>query len=417
MPTPLYPTFRKRVDDAIDQLIRQQVTPWSFMAAGPPFRIKHFDGRQIAYQGITFDGSPREVFWSRYIEPYLEELCLSEITAAVSMARERQVDAKLLLPELQELLSAGFQKVYKKMADVDRRLRGKGYPENVNPRGIDDKLRAMDQFLDERIHSEIAMWKPNSGAGALAGQVMSIEQELLNIAKEIGTLEGRFVESRLLGLHLQADDEAAFKRLTVEAKSILDTELGGLNDFSRNIIHSITSGSGGFSGGPSLASVKETRALLEGAVNHIRRRPGLNPRAPALVKPAYVAPSRLGELHALTGRAWDTRRLVRLCEELNAAHDNDCHMATAMLVRAIVDHVPPIFCCRSFDEVANNYKGAKSFRGSMQQLNQSLRNIADAHLHVQIRPSEILPTSQQVDFRAGLDVLLAEVVRVCPLSH
>jgi hypothetical protein len=48
------------------------------------------------------------------------------------------------------------------MADVDRRLRGKGYPQNVNLRGIDDKLQAMEQFLDERIRSEIAMWKPKS---------------------------------------------------------------------------------------------------------------------------------------------------------------------------------------------------------------------------------------------------------------
>jgi hypothetical protein len=45
-------------------------------------------------------------------------------------------------------------------------------------------------------------------------------------------------------------------------------------------------------------------------------------------------------------------------------------------------------------------------------LDRSLRNIADAHLHVQIRTSEVLPTGPQVDFRADLDVLLSEVVRV-----
>lgn len=83
-----------------------------------------------------------------------------------------------------------------------------------------------------------------------------------------------------------------------------------------------------------------------------------------------------------------------------------------MLVRAITDHVPPIFACKIFAEVANNFAGARSFRGSMQNLNVSLRNIADAHLHVQIRKSEILPTEGQVDFRADLDVLLAEVVRL-----
>ncbi len=72
MTTQLYPTFRKRVDDAIEQLIKQKVTPWSFLTAGPPFRIKSFDGKQIAYEGVGFEGSPRQVFWSRYIEPFLE---------------------------------------------------------------------------------------------------------------------------------------------------------------------------------------------------------------------------------------------------------------------------------------------------------------------------------------------------------
>lgn len=160
MTTPLYPTFKKRVDDAIEQLIKQQVTPWSFLTAGPLFRIKSFDGRQIAYGGVEFEGSPRDVFWSHYIEPFLEELCISEIATAVSMARERGVDARLLLPEFRELLSSGIRKVYTRMADVDRRLRGKGYPDKVEPRSIEREVQAMNQFLDERILGEVAMWKP-----------------------------------------------------------------------------------------------------------------------------------------------------------------------------------------------------------------------------------------------------------------
>ncbi len=115
MATPLYPTFKKRVTDAIEQLITKQVTPWSFIKAGPPFRVNRFDGRQIAYQGVGFEGSPREVFWGQYIEPFLEDLCISEISAAVRMAKERGVDGKSLLLELQSLLSSGFTRVYERM--------------------------------------------------------------------------------------------------------------------------------------------------------------------------------------------------------------------------------------------------------------------------------------------------------------
>lgn len=160
MTTPLYPTFKKRVDEAFEQVIKQQVTPWSFMTAGPPFNIKSFDGREITYQGIAFAGSPREVFWSRYIEPFLEHLCISEIEAAVLMSREQGVDARLLLPELQGLLSSGFRKVYENMANVDRHLRGKGFPNSVALRSVEPEIQYMDKFLDERTLAEIQLWKP-----------------------------------------------------------------------------------------------------------------------------------------------------------------------------------------------------------------------------------------------------------------
>jgi hypothetical protein len=83
------------------------------------------------------------------------------------------------------------------------------------------------------------------------------------------------------------------------------------------------------------------------------------------------------------------------------------------LTRALLDHVPPIFGKQSFAEVANNYGGGgKSFRESMLHLERSARNIGDAHLHIQIRNSESLPTSTQVNFSNDIDVLLAEIVRV-----
>jgi hypothetical protein len=76
-----------------------------------------------------------------------------------------------------------------------------------------------------------------------------------------------------------------------------------------------------------------------------------------------------------------------------------------------LDHVPPIFGCKSFAEVSNNYSGGKSFKESMKRLEDSSRKIADSYLHTQIRKSESLPNPTQVDFSNDLDVLLAEIAR------
>ena len=126
-----------------------------------------------------------------------------------------------------------------------------------------------------------------------------------------------------------------------------------------------------------------------------------------------IADSRLAELQKLVSSDFDFRKLIRLCEELNTAYREGCYFATAMLMRGLLDHVPPLFGQASFKEVANNYGGGgKSFKDTMHHLENAARKVADAHLHMPIRKSETLPTAQQVNFAAQLDVLLAEIVRI-----
>jgi hypothetical protein len=99
----------------------------------------------------------------------------------------------------------------------------------------------------------------------------------------------------------------------------------------------------------------------------------------------YVDLERIIQLKSIQNSEYDLKRLISLCEELNIASQNYCYMTIAMIVRAIIDHVPPIFKVKNFSEVANNYKGSQSFKKAMGHLNNSLKNIANSHLHVQIR--------------------------------
>jgi hypothetical protein len=125
----------------------------------------------------------------------------------------------------------------------------------------------------------------------------------------------------------------------------------------------------------------------------------------------YVDMIRLGELRALPSTTFDLTKLIRLCEELNTCFAGACFFSTAMLVRSIIDHVPPVFGFKSFAELANCYGGGRSVKESLQRLELSSRKIADQHLHTQIRQKESTPTKTQVDFSNDLDVLLAEIVR------
>jgi hypothetical protein len=156
-----------------------------------------------------------------------------------------------------------------------------------------------------------------------------------------------------------------------------------------------------------LQSIKERLPLFE----ELQAASGMRKQSDS-ISPSFVAPSRIEELLTSKSKAFDFTKLVRLCEELNLCFSAECYLATSMVTRSVLDHVPPVFGCKTFQEVANNYPGSKSFRESIQHLEKSSRKIADQHLHCQIRKSEVLPTTKQVDCSQDLDVLLAEVVRL-----
>ena len=216
------------------------------------------------------------------------------------------------------------------------------------------------------------------------------------------------------GLILPTKHAASFKALAIEAKSILDQELGHANEYSINLLHAVNSGAGGFVGGPSYASVEEASEIVRAAIREIKRRRARPPVSTIGATP-YVDPGRILALQGISNAAWGFARLAELCREINIAAANRCHMSTAMLLRTILNHVPPVLGFNTFAEVANNYgnpKSSKSLKVSMQRLEGSLRNIADMHLHSPIRAREDVPTATQVDFAADLDVLLGEVIRV-----
>lgn len=138
------------------------------------------------------------------------------------------------------------------------------------------------------------------------------------------------------------------------------------------------------------------------------------PTSTASIVPSdvYVHPDRLAELRSCKSSQHDLTKLVALCDELNVSYRSNQVLALPMLVRAVLDHVPPIFGCKSFAEVANNYSGSRSFKDAVGHLEGTSRKIADSFLHTHVRKSETLPTRTQVDFRNGLDVLLQEVARI-----
>jgi hypothetical protein len=122
----------------------------------------------------------------------------------------------------------------------------------------------------------------------------------------------------------------------------------------------------------------------------------------------YVNPKRIEELKKCNSTL-DLSKLIKMCEELNYNFANQNYFSVAMISRAIIDHIPPIFGLKSFGEVASNI-GSTSVKKNFSHLNNSMRSISDGILHSHIRKRESLPNATQVNFSQDLDLLLGEIV-------
>jgi hypothetical protein len=156
-PSPLWPIMEKFVRDECEKLDRVQITPWAFLKSGPPMRVKAFTGHEICYRGIGFEGSPRTVFWSRYIEPFLEDIAFRAVDYALKLSAEKGVDPQQALTEVQGLLHSCTRKTLERMSEIDARLRKPSLLSSLTRRRTDKEQWAMEQFIDARVTAELAI--------------------------------------------------------------------------------------------------------------------------------------------------------------------------------------------------------------------------------------------------------------------
>lgn len=207
--------------------------------------------------------------------------------------------------------------------------------------------------------------------------------------------------------------DSQYQQWLTEAVDILEEIFGANNKFSANIINKSNAPYAfNMGGNVSKEVISDILGYLKAALKSAKRkkeRQGLENDFQN--SDPFVENSRIQQLKEIETEKYDLKKVLRICKELNVAKQNQSYLSIPLLTRSLIDHVPPIFDCNSFNEVTNNY-GSKSFKESMKHLNKSSRKIADSFLHTQIRKRESLPNFTQVNFSSDLDVLLGEIIRI-----
>ena len=124
---------------------------------------------------------------------------------------------------------------------------------------------------------------------------------------------------------------------------------------------------------------------------------------------AFLDADVLIKLKAVRSSRLDTTKLVKMCEELNDAYGRGNYISSTLLLRAIINHVPPVFEASKFSEVVAS--SGRSVKAILGRLNDEVRPIGDPHTHFLMRRTEQLPTKNQIEpYKASFEVLIQEVI-------
>lgn len=154
--TPAGLKARDFLKDAERRLLREKVDPWLLaLSAGKRLEIADCSGGMIRYEGVTFEGSVQTVFW-QFIRPCLEAICAKTFDDFLNEVENYPFPSRSQSQSLDEVHGAArafVTRVYDRMAVVDQRLRGKGYPDTVKRFDTTRHVQSMNEWLEQRARS------------------------------------------------------------------------------------------------------------------------------------------------------------------------------------------------------------------------------------------------------------------------
>ncbi len=108
-------------------------------------------------------------------------------------------------------------------------------------------------------------------------------------------------------------------------------------------------------------------------------------------------------------------KLIEHLKSLNTAYKNKHYPNCAVIIRGILDYIPPFFGCKTIGQLLSQINGKikNTFKESLTEIDKAIRNVADDVLHNPASLKEIIKvTKQTIDNQEGnLKIILEKVVR------
>ena len=124
----------------------------------------------------------------------------------------------------------------------------------------------------------------------------------------------------------------------------------------------------------------------------------------------FVEASLIDRIATLKITQFNLSKLIRFAQELNDNYKRGNYLSCALLIRAIINHVPPIFEQQKFSQVVAN--SSRSVKAMLSPLEEGARKIGDLHTHEIVDDFSTPPTKNQVDpYKPNVEILFQEIER------
>jgi hypothetical protein len=168
-----------------------------------------------------------------------------------------------------------------------------------------------------------------------------------------------------------------------------------------------------------LDRVTDLAGYVRRAVQWVEELPGDDdhlrvPRlAPIIVpRPSYIEQALIENLEAAQAATkWNLKKLLQLVRELNENYVSENVYACHALLRAILDHVPPIFGQKTFGSVIDQHGWGRTDKNYMKRLGE-FRAQGDDTMHRPVDRREDILSFHDLPARAAVNRLVSELVAI-----
>lgn len=127
----------------------------------------------------------------------------------------------------------------------------------------------------------------------------------------------------------------------------------------------------------------------------------------------YINPDIIKALKNTNSVKWDLTKLIALLEEVNSSYKLGNYYSCIFILRAILDHIPPVFSQNNIQGLVNNYPWSNSKHATMRKKMEKLLdfyNTGHIKIHTPISKKKQYVDSADLPESSNFNLLLEEMI-------